>query len=132
MSEEAIGIMKDIVDESKVRFWIEGSGLKYKLHLRCAITVGSDEYKKLLSLSTSGRNEAVKTLAQKIWERMLAGVKSTGDNEGNDTDYECSVIEDRSDSDNIGESILASIADDIKVSVTKERVELVIIKTTHS
>lgn len=132
MAEEAIGIMKGIVNDSRSKFWVEGSGLKYKMHLRFALAVGSEEYKKLMALSTSGRNEAVHTLAEKIWERMIAGVKSTGDSADSNEDYEWSIHDNPDDPDSIGESILAAIADDIKVSVTKDRVELIVLKSTHA
>ena len=132
MAEEAIGIMKGIVNDSRSKFWVEGSGLKYKMHLRFALAVGSDEYKKLLSLSTSGKNEAVHSLAGKIWEKMIAGVKSAGDSTDSSGNYEWSIHDNPDDPDSIGESILAAIADDIKVSVTKDRVELIVLKSTHA
>ncbi len=130
MAEELMGIMGNIVEDKKAKFWIEGSGFNYRLHLRYAISVGSEEYKKLISLSTSGKNEAVTTLAEKIWEKMIAGIRSTGESENKEADYVWSIREHEEEADNIGESILAAIADDIKVSVTKDRVDLMVIKST--
>lgn len=127
MSEELVLIARSIVDDVKGKFWVEGSGLKYRLHLRFNATVGSDEYRKLVSLSSSGRNEASRTLAEKIWDKMVTGIK-TADSQGETGDgYEWSLSE-SGQSDDYGESILTAVADDIKVSVTREQVDLVIIR----
>lgn len=130
MSEEMIAIMSHIVDDVKGKFWIEGSGMKYRLHIRFSVTVGSREYKKLIALSSSGRNDAAMSLSEKLWSKMVAGLKTTDSNSDNNAEgYEWSLRESEGPNDDISESILASLADDIKVSVTKEQVELVIIKT---
>ena len=128
ISEEVIGIMGSIVDDVKSKFWIEGSGQKYRIHLRFPAAVGSNEYKMLLSLSTSGKNEAVTTLAEKIWEKMIAGIKIADTPGSKNSNYEWSVHDNDLEKDSIGESILMALSDDIKVSVTKEMVELVVIK----
>lgn len=132
MSEEVIGIMGDIVDDVKSKFWIDGSGQKYKIHLRFSAAVGSAEYKRLLSLSSSGKNEAVNTLAEKLWEKMVAGIKIADAPGTKTSDYEWSIRDNSLEESSIGESILVALADDIKVSVTKDTVDLVVIKTVKS
>ncbi len=129
MAEELVLIARSIVDDTKGKFWVEGSGTKYRLHLRFNATVGSKEYRKLMSLSSSGKNEAAKTLTEKIWDKMVAGIKST-DSQNGPEEYEWSLIESGGAGDDLGESILSAVADDIKVSVTKEQVDLIIIRTT--
>ena len=133
MSEEVIGIIENIiVDDVKSKFWIEGTGLKYRIHLRFSAQVGSGEYKKLLSLSSSGKNEAVNTLSEKIWEKMVAGIKIADAPGSRSSDYEWSIQDNSLEKSGIGESILMALADDIKVTVTKEIVELVVIKSVES
>ena len=129
MVEEIIGIMSHIVDDVNGRFWIEGSGMKYRIHIKFTVTVGSREYKKLLALSSSGRNEAAKSLSEKLWSKMVVGLKTTDGVDSKNEEYEWSLRENEGQNDDISESILASLADDIKVSVTRDLVELVIIKT---
>ena len=128
MSEELIGVMGGLLDDVKGRFWVEGSGVKYRIHLRILTTVGSQEYRKLIALSSSGRNEAAHTFAAKIWDKVVAGMKSADSSSNSSGGYEWSLRE-NGENDDLGESILVSLADDIKVSVTKEQVELVIVKT---
>ncbi|MCR5687807.1 MAG: mechanosensitive ion channel family protein [Lachnospiraceae bacterium] len=131
MTEELIGILGNIVERTKASFWVEGSGQKYRIHLKFPTNLGAEEYKKLVALSTSGKNEAIQTLSGKIWEKIASGIKSTEGNREKD-DYEWSYSEDAGPEDDISESILAAVADDIKVSVTKENVHLVVVKAADS
>ncbi|MBR4719834.1 MAG: mechanosensitive ion channel [Lachnospiraceae bacterium] len=128
MTEELIGVVGNIVESAMVKMWIEGSGLKYRIHVSFPASVRSEEYKRLISLSSSGKNEAVQGLAGKLWEKMVAGIRTTSD-DNHDSDYEWSLKESGPDDSGIGESILAAIADDIKVSVAKDKVELVVVKS---
>ena len=128
MTEELIGIMGNMVEKTKASLWVEGSGMKYRIHLKFPTNIGSEEYRKLLALSSSGKNEAVRSLSGKVWEKIIAGIKSAEDSREN-RDYEWSLRENEMTEDDIAESILVAVADDIKVSVTKENVELVVVKS---
>ena len=90
--------------------------------------MGNEDYKRLLSFSSSGKNEAVNSLSGRIAEKVLLGMRRTNDTASKDGEYEWSLSE-SGQKDDLGESIIASIADDIKVSVTKERVDLVVVRT---
>ena len=129
MTEELIGIMENIVDDTKAKLWIEGSGLKYRIHLSLKADIGSAERVRLLALSSSGKNEANNSLPQKLWERVIVGLRTTDEGNPGNNDYEWSYKESRPTSPEIGESILVALADDIKVSVTKTHVELVVVKS---
>ena len=129
MTEEVIGIMGSIAQSGKAKLWIEGSGLKYRIHLNFPASIGSEEYKKLISLSSSGKNEAVNTLSDRIREKMIAGIKSADSSTENSTGYEWSLRDGEQGDDDLGESILSALADNIKVSVTRSAVELVVIKS---
>ena len=97
----------------------------YRIHISFQPQLGSDEYKKLLNLSTSGRNEAVKNFGDKIREIMIIGIKST---EEHDKSYKWSLSDNENNTDNLGESLISAMADDVRVSVTRNKVELVIEK----
>ncbi len=129
MTEELIGIMGDIVDDTKAKLWIEGSGLKYRIHLNFKAEIGSEERVRFLSLSSSGKNEANNPFPQKIWEKVLVGLHSTDGSTSGNSNYEWSLNESGPTASEIGESILVALADDIKVSVTKTHVELVVVKS---
>ena len=131
LTEESVGVIENIVDDIPIRVWIEGSGFKYRIHLSFNASVGSKEYRKLLSLSTSGKNESISTLAGKLKEIMLIGINNTDSNNGERKAYKWALSDNRINEDEIGESILTAIASDIRVSVTKDKVEFLVIKSTQ-
>ena len=131
LAEESIGIIRNMFSNTITNFWVEGSGITYRIHLSFAEQMGSEEYQKLLNLSSSGKNEAIKGFAAHIWEAVLKGLDVTMGESTVKKDYEWSIKDDKLDEDELSESILAAMASDIKVSVTREKVELVVIKTAQ-
>ena len=130
MSEESYGIINDIVDKTKIEFWIEGSGYKYRIHLRFDATVRNREYTKLVNLSTEGKNAAVKGFTGKIWEVMAKGMKNVSSaNEESDSSFEWQLNDHKINEGEIGESILVSVASNITVNITKQRVEFLVVKS---
>ena len=128
MTEETLGIIGKIVDGVSTSFWIEGSGVKYRIHLTFKAKVGSEEYRKLMSLSTSGRNEAIGGFANKILEIMVNGISTSGSDQ-NGEGYKWSLKDDVLNEDELAESILAAVAEDIKVSVTRDHVDFIVVKS---
>ena len=129
MSEEVIGIMGSISKNAKAKFWIDGSGQKFRIHMSFPTAVGIEEYKRLLSLSTSGKNEAIKTISDKIRETVTTGILNNSDDKAQDFEWS---IHDEPNTVQIGESILVSLADDIKVNVTREKVEILVVKSVKT
>jgi small-conductance mechanosensitive channel len=123
ITEETILLIHSLIGNTPTRVWIEGSGLSYRTHLAFDAEIGSDEYKKLLSLSSSGKNEAMSGVAGHIFDAMILGLDSFTSSREN---YEWKMDKDNLSQDEISESILASLADEIKVGVTKDYVELTV------
>ena len=131
ISEELIGIVRNILEDAKATFWIEGSGLLCRIHLHMPTSVESAEYQKLIALSTSGRNEAVQNLSGKIWQMTMNGILQKKDNEekkGRSFTWSLREFESTGDTSLLGESILSSMANDVQVKVTKKSVELIVVK----
>jgi small-conductance mechanosensitive channel len=128
LAEEAVLLIVNLVGDVKTSFWIEGSGLTYRLHLSFATTVGSEEYKRLIGLSSSGRNEALSGLGGRIFDAMMRGVTSV-DKEESSQEYEWELDKKEVSQDELSESILGALSSDIKVSVTREKVEFVVAKS---
>ena len=129
LTEESLGFVQRIVDHTTREFWIEGTGELYRIHLRFDAKVGSEEYKKLLKLSTSGRNDAANSITGKVWEAVLMGLRrppEKGKSARNNFVWQLS--EAGLEEDEIGKSILGALASDVRVSVTAERVELIVSK----
>lgn len=131
ISEELIGIVRNILEDAKATFWIEGSGLLCRIHLHMPTSVESAEYQKLIALSTSGRNAAVQNLSGKIWQMTMNGILQKKDNEekkGRSFTWSLREFESTGDTSLLGESILSSMANDVQVKVTKKSVELIVVK----
>ena len=91
-----------------------------------------EEYKKLLELSSSGKNEAVNTINQKILEAIMLGrERLSGKKRGSKDSFEWKLSETEVSQDDIGRSILAKFSDDIRISVTSSCVELIVEKKTR-
>ena len=135
ISEELIGIVRNIIEDARATFWIDGTGLLCRIHLHMPTSVESAEYQKLISLSTSGKNEAVQNLSGKIWQMTMNGIlqkKDDEDKKGRSYTWSLREFESTGDTSLLGESILASMANDVKVKVTKKSVELIVIKKMDS
>ena len=129
LCEEGLRIILGIMEEVKAEFWIEGSGQIYRIHIRFNAKVGSMEYRRLLSLSSEGKNEAVQGINGWLLNKLMTGTGKISEN-SDDTDekLEWTLKSDPDIKANIGETLLTSIASDIKVSISKERVELILIR----
>ena len=130
LTEESLGFIKRIVDHTSRDFWIEGTGTMYRLHISFYAKIGSEEYKKLINISSSGRNDANNSLSGRIWEAVLMGLKRPG-GKGKDSreGFEWHLKDTEISEAEISQSILGAMASDIRVSVTAERVELTISKS---
>ena len=127
LTEESVEFIQRLMDQTWREFWIEGTGVVYRLHIRFAAQVGSAEYKKLLDISSSGKNDAVSGLTGRIREAMLMGMKRSPE-KGKESKggFEWQLSSSDASEEEIGKSILGALASDIRVSVTSERVELIV------
>ena len=129
LTEESLGFVQRVVDHTSRDFWIEGTGEIYRIHLRFDAKVGSEAYKKLIMLSSTGRNEAANSITGKVWEAVLMGLKRPPEKDKGKNSFVWRLSEAGVDEEEIGKSILGAVASDVRVSVTTERVELIVSKT---
>ena len=66
LTEEMMGMMRSITGETEGRFWIEDQDDEYRLHLQVDVRLSSEKRQKLLSTSSSGRNESAKGLMGRL------------------------------------------------------------------
>ncbi len=157
LSEEMMGLMRSITGESEGRFWIEDQDGLYELHLLVTTDMNSGKREKLLSTASSGRNESAKGLMGRIrdfFDRnadedvaslsnplMLPGMfeqtsTPTLDWEWSMVRYEEALtpyVKEKQESalqawDELEKSVVARVADDVKVSIRGRTVELTIYK----
>ncbi len=158
LTEEMMGMMRALTGEREADFWIEDGEGSFGLHLQVRTPMNAEMRRKLLAASTSGENTAAKGVTGKIrdlFERFIepengsipsdlltgmdyayagadfgtisiaaAGIWSMNR-------YKAAVKEGRApeeDWDELEKSIVANIADDVRIGIAGPNVEMVIIK----
>lgn len=157
LTEEMMGMMRSITGETEGWFWIEDEDGVYSLHLMVNTRMNSGKRDKLLSASSSGKNESAKGLMGRLrdfFDRgadediasftsplMLPGVFDHSSTPTLDWEWSMSRYEDALDAqvrkndekareawDELEKSVVARVADDVKISIRGQQVEMTIIK----
>ena len=66
LTEEMMSMMRSITGETEGKFWIEDNDGVYELHLLCETRMTSGKREKLLSTSSTGKNESARGLMGKL------------------------------------------------------------------
>ena len=157
LAEEMMGMMRSITGETNGQFWIEDEDDVYSLHLAVNTSMNSGKRDQLLSAATSGKNESAKGLMGRLRDFFdresdedVAALSSsllmpemydqfsspTLAMEWTMARYEsglASRVEQDDPAakeawDELEKSVVAHVADDVKVSIRGRSVEMIIIK----
>ena len=151
LTEEMMGLMRSITGETEGAFWIEDEEGVYQLHLKTENRMDEKQKEELISVSSEGRNEAARGLMGKIrtffepagGTPVFAGLFMPGSSpqmyqsmSWSMTDYKKRIArmrEERQEGaeeawDELEKSVVAHVADDIRVSIRGREAELIIIK----
>ena len=157
LTEEMMGMMRSITGAPEGTFWIEDEAGVYQLHLRVRTLLNSEKREKLLSASSTGRNESAKGLMGRLrdffdWgsDEDLSAISSplllpdmfdhssspALDWEWSMTRYRSALSErmERNDPDaleawdELEKSVVKHVADDVKVFIRGGVVEMIILK----
>ncbi len=157
LTEEMMGLMRSLTGETEGEFWIEDEENEYRLHLRVHTRMDSGKRQQLLSAASSGKNESARGLMGRLRDFFDRGadedisaltsplilsdaydlsVPITQDWEWSMVRYEdeLSTRIRRDDSrakeawDELEKSVVAKVADDVKVSIRGREVEMTIVK----
>lgn len=153
LTEEMMGLMRSIVGENEGSFWIEDEDNVYELHLRVTTNMTSDKRDQLLATASSGKNESAKGLMGRLrdfFDRgadediasfssplMLPGMYDHSSTwEWSMMSYEDALADRmrqndtaaREAWDELEKSVVAKVANDVKVSIKGREVELTIVK----
>ena len=66
LAEEMMGMMRSIAGEADGEFWIEDSDDVYELHLKVRTLIDEEQRRQLIAASTEGKNEAARGLMGKL------------------------------------------------------------------
>ena len=157
LTEEMMGLMRSITGDVTGKFWIEDENDEYQLHLQVEKWLTSETREKLLAASTTGKNSAAKGLMGRLRNffevgadedvvaytnpLVLPGMYETAaapkmDWEWSMVQYEEALASTRQENretvqearDELEKSVVAHVADDVKVSIKGRVVEMVIYK----
>ncbi len=157
LTEEMMGMMRSITGEPEGTFWIEDNEGLYELHLQVRTLLSSERKEKLLSASSSGKNESARGLMGRLREFFDWGAdddytayagplvmpdmfEQTSspmlDWEWSMTRYESALYArvEKGDSeakdawDELEQSVVKHVADDVKVAIRSGIAEMIILK----
>lgn len=158
LTEEMTGMMRSLTGESRGEFWIEDNeNNEYQLHLKMNTRMTSVKREKLLAVSSKGRNEAARGLMGYIRDFFDQGTDEDLAGTFNplmmpemyehasvpSLEWEWSMKAYREELyehvrkdetgakevwDELEKSVVTHVADDIKVSIYRGEVEMIIVK----
>ncbi len=147
LSEEVMSMMRAIAGDVRGEYWIENKGERYELHLKVRTNVDPRMREQLLGASKSGKNEASRGFMGKIRaffepvEGMPLLLDPNPDGMYSDMAWTMSayqqqirrnVEQEREGAaeawDELEKSLVAHLADDVKVSIRGRDVEMTVYK----
>ena len=157
LAEEMLGMMRSITGETEGKFWIEDEDGVFQLHLQVTTPMNSMKRERLLSSSSSGKNESAKGLMGRlrdVFDRsadedvsaftspmLLPGAYEYSEKAGLNwewsmTHYQqelASLVAMRDEAarkawDELEKSVVSHVADEVKVSIRGRSAEMIIIK----
>ncbi|MBQ9468028.1 MAG: hypothetical protein IJU52_03380 [Clostridia bacterium] len=157
LTEEMTGMFRAIAGENEADFWIEDQDRDFELHLKAETMMTGELRRKFLAVSTTGQNEAAKGFMGKIrqvFETALepenrnvpslmsggwfgtgaAAMPAMGEIQAEVwslNQYKSSLDQGAKDEeawDELEKSVVSKLADDVRITIKKGVVELVICK----
>ncbi len=143
MAEEMTGMFMAIVGEQEADFWIEKDGEKFELHLLTTTELDSEQRAKLIAASTSKRNETTGFMSKlrSVFEAAVTSMNSgyseavnlgLVESSGGFTEWTLSQYKAEAEKeqwDELEQSVVAQLADEIRVKIVGLNVEMIIDKT---
>ena len=135
MTEEMLAMARSVTKEMTASFWIEYEGPVYDLHMTTRTWMNKEKRKKLINVSTAKRNEAAASflgMLRDAYEQAMA--VDTGRNEPgyemaeSHTEQIYSRYAHDAEWDRYEQSILRRLADEVKISIRGEVVEMIVRK----
>ena len=150
LTEEMVSMLSSVAGNIKGQFWIEDEDGVYQLHLLAETDIDADKRKQLIGASTSGQNEAHRGIMGKIraffepdddLPVFYGAAISPIDDIYGETAWSMQAYREQVKQymeqkrqgateawDELEKSVVAHVADDVKVSIKGRTVELTIIK----
>ena len=149
LAEEMMGMMRSIAGEADGEFWIEDNDDVYELHLKVRTLIDEEQRRQLIAASTEGKNEAARGLMGKLRSffdlsggaPVMHGLFMPGSTIAPESmtwsmvDYRGQLEQYAKKDpgaleawDELEKSVVAHVADDVKVAIRGRTVEMAIYK----
>ena len=133
LTEEVLSIVSIAVTDFTAKLWAESEGKIFKIVLEANVDTSVDATGKLLSLSSTGKNEANQGLGQKIASifRIGVGGKTEDDYSWSLNSYKKEIQKHPDPSvkiENMEKSIIANLASDVRVSIKNGKALMIVEK----
>lgn len=133
MTEEMLSLVRSVTGEMQASFWIETEGSRCDMHVTTKTVLDKEKRALLISTASSRKNEAAKTflgyLRNAFEEAMAADVDHSLDEIPMDilNDLPNHPIESQ-EWDGYEQSVLRKVADDVKITIRGDVVDMTVIK----
>jgi hypothetical protein len=130
-AEEMLSLARSVTGEMQATFWVESEGRQFDLHLSTKTVMDKEKRENLIASATSRKNEAASTFLGKLRDAFEQAMAM-------EVDY--SIPDDALDDlanhpivvpewDEFEQSILREVADQVKISVIGDMVDMTITKS---
>ena len=129
-AEEMLSLARSVTGEMQASFWVESTGKQFDMHLSTKTVMDREKRENLLASATSRKNEAAATFLGKLRDAFEQAMLS---------DVTYSIPEDDLDDlanhpieipewDEYEQSILRKVADEVKIAIRGDMVDMTITK----
>jgi hypothetical protein len=131
LTEELLSLAHSIAGKVKASFWIEFENAQADLHLTTKAVLDKEKRAELIASSTSQKNEAARTFLGWLRDQFQEAMASDADHYQPSDDIMNDLplgVYDNPDYDGFERSILKKLADDIKIGINGENVDITVSK----
>ena len=130
-AEEILSLARSVTGEMEAEFWIENEGRQFELHLGTETVMDSEKRYLLISSATSRKNEAAKSFLgwlRNAFENAMVPDVDHGDDIPSDVLADVICHPETTEWDQYEQSILRKVADQVKISVRGNAVDMTVLK----
>ena len=131
LTEEMLSLARSITGELDASFWIETEGARADLHMTTKAVLDKEKRAELIASSTSRKNESAKTFLGRLRDRFEEAMTAEASHFDPAADLLSDLpggVGDTPEWDGYERSILKQLADDIKIGIRKDIVEITVSK----
>ncbi len=131
LTEEMLSLARSITGAVDASFWIEFENAQADLHLSTKAVLDREKRAELIASSTSRKNEAANTFLGRIRDMFEEAMTTDVENYQPSNDILSDMpqgVYDEAEWDGFERSILKKLADDIKIGIQKDIVDITVSK----